>query len=130
MGGYHQVPSTTHLDSLLVCKARGMALRQVVLLRPCMMLHQRHPAPMQPLRYILPGWELTEDKCAQKTAEARRFVANSRNATKDGGGEMVQGDGDSFDPQWGFPTTQFAETLVEQADEADWQWFPQVSAIP
>jgi len=47
MGGYHQVPSTTHLDSLLVCKARGAGLRQVVLLRPCMMLHQRHPAPMQ-----------------------------------------------------------------------------------
>ena len=45
MGGYHQVPSTTHLDSLLVCKARGMALRQVVLLLPCAVLHQSHPAP-------------------------------------------------------------------------------------
>jgi hypothetical protein len=86
---------------------------------------------MQPLRYILPGWELTEDKCAQKASEARRFVANSRNITDDGGGEVVQGDHQhSFDPQWGFPTTQFAEALVPQADEADWQWFSQVSAIP
>ena len=45
MGGYHQVPSTTHLDSLLVCKARGMGMRQIVLLRPCALLHQSHPAP-------------------------------------------------------------------------------------
>jgi hypothetical protein len=55
IGGYHQVPSTTHLDSLLVCKARGAGLRQVVLLRPCYMIHQRHPAPLQLRRYILPG---------------------------------------------------------------------------
>jgi hypothetical protein len=55
IGGYHQVPSTTHLDSLLVCKARGAGLRQVVLLRPCYMIHQRHPAPQQLRRYILPG---------------------------------------------------------------------------
>ena len=45
MGGYRQVPSTTHVDSLLVCKARGMALRQVVLLLPCAVLQQSHPAP-------------------------------------------------------------------------------------
>ena len=66
MGGYHQVPSTTHLDSLLVCKARGMALRQVVLLRPCAVLHQSHPAPVRAMRYVLPGWELSDRLCAIK----------------------------------------------------------------
>ena len=39
------------------------------------MVHQRHPAPMQPLRYILPGWGLSDDLCRAKAAEAAAFVA-------------------------------------------------------
>ena len=44
LGGYHSVASTSHLDSLLLCKASGAGLRQLVLTRPCAMLHQKHPA--------------------------------------------------------------------------------------
>jgi len=44
LGGYHSVASTSHLDSLLLCKASGAGLRQLVLTRPCVMLHQKHPA--------------------------------------------------------------------------------------
>ena len=47
-------------------KARGMALRQVVLLRPCAVLHQSHPAPVRAMRYVLPGWELSDRLCAIK----------------------------------------------------------------
>ena len=77
MAARHQVPSTTHLDSLLVCKAKGMRLRQIVLLQPCLMLHQRHPAPMQPLRYILPGWDLSDSRCSEKADQAAAFLAQS-----------------------------------------------------
>ena len=40
LGGYHQVPSTNHIDALLLCKARGAGMRQVVLVWPCLLLHE------------------------------------------------------------------------------------------
>jgi hypothetical protein len=92
MGGYHQVPSTTHLDSLLVCKARGMGLRQVVLLRPCALLHQNHPAPVPSMRYILPGWELSDELCARKAQEARALALKRRGTLQTAGGAGSQGE--------------------------------------
>ena len=106
MGGYLQVASTTHLDALLACKARGAGLRQVVLLRPCLMAHQRHPAPMQPLRFILPGWELSPEKCAAVAGEVRALA------------------GASLDEGWGFPEWgELSETRVGAAGPGDWQWW-------
>ncbi|EKX53417.1 hypothetical protein GUITHDRAFT_101120 [Guillardia theta CCMP2712] len=121
LGGYHQVPSTTHLDSLLVCKARGLGVRQVVLLQPCMMLHQRHPAPMQSLRYIYPGWELSEENCKAKEEEARSFMAGLGGEGRRGE-EECGGSGASMNCEWGYPGERFREEEVGEAGAGDWQF--------
>ena len=91
-----------------------MSAEQVVLLRPCAMLHQRHPAPMQPLRYILPGWDLSPALCAHEAQEAARRLA-ARPA-------------DSLDPHWGFPAALFPEEPVPVAGRLDWQWYGYAAA--
>ena len=127
MAALHQVPSTTHLDSLLVCKAKGMRLRQIVLLQPCALLHQNHPAPVAAMRYTLPGWHLSHDLCAQKAKEASEFhqqthASEGADACVARGGADACGAG-SFDPAWGFPDEEFEEEDVAGAREEDWQWF-------
>jgi hypothetical protein len=115
LAAHHQVPSTTHLDSLLVCKAKGMRLRQIVLLQPCIMLHQRHPAPMQPLRYILPGWDLSDSRCDQKASQAAAFLAQGvttpppeRDTRPANTTTLAE---HSMEPNWGFPGEHFQEEV-------------------
>jgi len=122
MGGYHQVPSTTHLDSLLVCKARGAGLRQVVLLRPCGVLHQNHPAPVASMRYTLPAWHLTPLLCAQKEQETRDWALAHPLAPSSSRGADVC-DAPSMDDSWGFPEEVVVEHRGIAACPADWQWW-------
>ena len=117
MGGYHQVPSTTHLDALLVCKARGMGLRQVVLLRPCVLLHQNHPAPVRAMRYTLQGWSFSDQLCAEKALEAREWRRQ-----REGGRQVGIAVGPSMDSNWGYPSESFVEDLVAVATQDDWQY--------
>ena len=129
MAAHHQVPSTTHLDSLLVCKAKGMRLRQIVLLQPCALLHQNHPAPVAAMRYTLPGWHLSHDLCTQKAKEASEFHQRTHASegvdacVARGGTDACGGGVGSFDPAWGFPDEEFEEEDVAGAREEDWQWF-------
>ena len=117
MGGYHQVPSTTHLDALLVCKARGMGLRQVVLLRPCVLLHQNHPAPVRAMRYTLQGWSLSDQLCAEKALEAREWRRQ-----REGGRQVGIAVGPSMESNWGYPSESFVQDLVAVATQDDWQY--------
>ena len=91
------------------------------------------------MRYILPGWELSEELCALKAQEARDFVnRKNRMLRGDGGGEEtswcatwgdVPGplDGDpscrvpSLDPGWGFPDEDLLEHVVPAVSADDWQ---------
>ena len=153
VGGYPQVPSTTHLDSMLVCRARGAGMRQVVLMRPCVLTHQRHPAPMQALRFIYPGWELTNETCSAVTDEVLRFfggdsIGSPPSCWKSEGeaGDLECGGKRgwgrrSMNLEWGFPRQHFEEALVQEAslESGDWQalsllppWaeFPQVAIPP
>ena len=116
MGGYHQVATTLHLDVLLVCKAKGMGLRQVVLLRPCLLMHQRHPAPVRAMRCTLEGWSFSHELCAEKAREAREFRRQ-----RGWESEVVIAEGLSMDDNWGYPSESFVEHLAEAATADDWQ---------
>jgi len=127
LGGYHQVPSTTHLDSLLLCKASGLGLRQIVLTRPCVMFHQKHPA--RDLggnevsdacvdgkmgdqdcvnRFLLQGWELSEDNCLQVESDAAHVLSQHGLASAaDAHAANV-----SLDHAWGFPAEDFVEVVL------------------
>jgi hypothetical protein len=127
-----QVPSTTHLDSLLVCKARGFNMRQIVLLRPCALLHQSHPAPVTCMRYVHPGWHFSHDLCSRKTQEARDWLARDH-GTRDHdtldqhvhcvGDQTQTCQARSMDANWGYPHEVLQETRVPPATPDDWQWF-------
>ena len=127
LGGYHQVPSTTHLDSLLLCKCSGAGLRQIVLTRPCVMFHQKHPATDLSgnqvsdacvngrmgdqdcvNRFLLEGWELSDDKCHEVESDASHALAE-----RDVGDlSNFEDQNISLDLQWGFPGEDFAEVRL------------------
>lgn len=119
LGGYHSIPSTTHLDSLLLCKASGAGFRQIVLTRPCLMYHQKHPAKdMQGFevsdacidqqmggvecrrRFLLEGWELTDDRCQEIELDTREALGKAEQA---GASDSDR----TLDTNWGFPNENF-----------------------
>jgi hypothetical protein len=136
LGGYHQVPSTTMIDSLLLCKARGAGMRQVVLVWPCLLLHERHPvSDKKP--FVFPGWDLTPELCERVSDEARHFLQDSLGmaaATKlddplclatSASGDLLCGgkcewDGRSMNTEWGYPEEIFEENVLRVEHEPDY----------
>eukprot|EP00802_Teleaulax_amphioxeia_P023074 Tamp_23602.p3 GENE.Tamp_23602~~Tamp_23602.p3 ORF type:complete len:150 (-),score=28.22 Tamp_23602:51-500(-) len=132
LGGYHQVPSTTHLDSLLLCKASGAGLRQIVLTRPCVLFHQKHPATDMEgnevsdacingkmgdqdcvNRFLLKGYELSDIRCEEVETEVAHVLSALPafdDVTDDDANTWSSAV--SVDPQWGFPDEAFADVTL------------------
>ena len=118
LGGYHQVPSTYHIDTLLLCKARGAGMRQVVLVWPCLLLHERHPvSDRKP--FILPGWDLTPELCERVSEEARRLFHDSKGLAMAVNGTCGW-DGRSMNSDWGYPEEKFEEGVLRMEHEPDY----------
>eukprot|EP00960_Hanusia_phi_P033377 750434-Hanusia_phi.AAC.2 len=62
-------------------------------------------------RFLLPGWELTEDRCTEIEQEARAKLAG-RNLEEGGGGGENFSALLSLDANWGFPNEEFAEETL------------------
>mmetsp|Transcript_38643 Transcript_38643/g.93126 ORF Transcript_38643/g.93126 Transcript_38643/m.93126 type:complete len:150 (+) Transcript_38643:333-782(+) len=127
IGGYPEVASTNHLDSFTLCRASGAGLRQIVLLRPCMMMHMKHPAvdpdgvvvseacpdegidsEGQPCRrrFMLKDWIPSQESC-ERTAD---HVASSLRAQ--GWFDSPPNASASYLPNWGYPDEHFPEQTL------------------
>ena len=144
LGGYHQVPSTNHIDALLLCKARGAGMRQVVLVWPCLLLHERHPVSDQK-PFVFPGWDLTSELCERVSDEALHTLQDSHGlaaapksddplclatSASDGlpcGGKCGWG-GRSVNSEWGYPQEVFSEDVLRVEHEPD--YFESVTKPP
>ena len=105
------------------CKARGLGMSVQRLQRPCMLLHQTHPSPVQVMQYVRPGWEWSNELCESVAADAQSFltrVQSTESGDVDGG--RHEGGVRSMHRDWGWPAMVVGEERVPAAGPDDWQW--------
>ena len=91
-GGYHEVASTSHLDSWMLCKSVAAGLTEIAMYVPCVVWHQNHPKRNHGSG-ILNGWDWSTTRCKEMALgklEVDRREFNSHN--KSDWGRLSWGD--------------------------------------